>query len=241
MAEDSPSTADKPKLDISVIVMAYNEAANLGPVVHELFAELHRLGRPWELVVVDDGSTDGTGAVADSLAGDLVGVRVVHHVANQGLGGVYRTGFGAAQGCYVTFFPADGEFPAAILAQFLPFMESADMVLGYLNEPAIGLLARVLAEGERLLFRVMFGPLPKFQGIVMFRREILNHVTLTSTGRAWTILMELIIRANRAGYRLVSVPTALRPRLSGESKVNNVRTVWDSLKQLARLRRQLST
>ena len=164
---------------------------------------------------------------------------VLHHETNQGLGGVYRTGFAADACHYVTFFPADGEFPAAIIGQFLPLMDNADMVLGYLNEPDISPLARILAWGERVLYRLLFGSLPKFQGILMFRRSLLDTIQLTSTGRAWTVLMEFILRTHRAGYRILSVPTELRPRLSGESKVNNVRTVVDSFRQLFVLRRTL--
>lgn len=222
---------------LSVLVMAYNEAENIQPVVHELVDALRDLGASWELVIINDGSTDGTAERADALAAALPGVRVLHHAANQGLGGVYRSGFAAARGDYLTFFPADGEFPAAILAQFLPLMAQADMVLGYLDQPDLPAAARVLAWGERLLYRLLFGSLPRFQGVLMFRRTLLEAIPLTSTGRAWTVLMELILRAHRRGYRLISVPTALRPRLSGESKVNNWRTVLDSFRQLAVLRR----
>lgn len=228
------------ELDISVMVMAYNEVANLGPVVHELVDELRRLARPWELTIIDDGSTDGTALCADALAIEINNVCVLHHETNQGLGGVYRTGFAAARGRYVTFFPADGEFPASILRQFLQLIDGADFVLGYLDQPDLSLVAKVLAGGERVLYRVLFGSLPRFQGVLMFRRSILDAVPLTSTGRAWTILMELILRAHRAGYRMVSVPTELRPRMSGESKVNNLPTIVDSFKELVVLRRTLA-
>lgn len=238
MTNQLPSQAAK--LDISVMVMAYNEVANLDFVVRELVDELQRLGRPWELVIIDDGSSDGSAPLADALAGQIPGVSAHHHETNQGLGGVYRTGFATARGQYLTFFPADGEFPATILGQFLPLMDDADMVLGYLVQADVALLARILAAGERVLYRLLFGSLPKFQGVLMFRRSILETVELTSTGRAWTILMELILRADRTGYRLISVPTELRPRLSGVSKVNNMHTVVDSLRQLFILRRTLT-
>lgn len=225
---------------LSVLVMAYNEADNVTPVVHELTATLRGLGVGWELVIINDGSSDATGPRADALAAALPGVRVLHHAVNQGLGGVYRSGFATARGDYLTFFPADGEFPATILAQFLPLMADADMVLGYLDQPDLPAAARLLAWGERLLYRLLFGALPRFQGVLMFRRELLAAIPLTSTGRAWTVLMELILRTQRAGYRIRSVPTALRPRLSGESKVNNWRTIVDSFKQLLALQRSLN-
>lgn len=225
--------------DVSVMIMAFNEVANLPTVAREIHGALAGLGRPFELVIIDDGSRDGTGAAADELAGELAGVRVIHHEANQGLGGVYRTGFREARGTYLTFFPADGQFPATIIAQFLPLMETHDLVLGYLPQRASSWLAKALSWIERLLYRLIFGPLPTFQGIMMVRRSLLDTVTLRSSGRGWAVLMELIIRLSRAKRPLISVPTGFRPRLSGHSKVNNLRTIWSNFKQMLTLRQYL--
>lgn len=69
----------------------------------------------------------------------------------------------------------------------------------------------------------------------MFRRTLRDELELKSTGRGWAVLMELIIRASSGGYRLVSVPTELRPRMSGESKVNNLFTIWANLSEICAL------
>jgi len=225
---------------LSVVVMAYNEAGSLEAVVHEIHQTLEGLGRPYEVLIVDDGSSDGSAELADRLAETLPGVRVVHHPVNQGLGGVYRTGFAQARGDWITFFPADGQFPAAIIGQFAALMDRADMVLGYLlPERKRSLLGQALSALERLLYRLLFGPLPRFQGVLMFRRSLLDQFALKSSGRGWAVLMELIIRTNRGGYRVLSVPTAMRPRMSGRSKVNNPRTIWANLRQAIALRRDL--
>lgn len=219
----------------SVIIMAFNEAGNLEVVAREIDFTLSELGQHYEIIIVDDGSSDGTDIIADRLAKELTQVRVIHHGANQGLGGVYRTGFGQAQGNLITFFPADGQFPATIIKQFIPLMDDADMVLGYLLNRNSSLLARSLSKAEKILYRLLLGPLPKFQGVLMFKRRLLDSMELRSTGRGWAVLMELIICASRGGYRLVSVPTDMRPRMSGESKVINLSTVWANLKQVLAL------
>ena len=219
--------------------MAFNEARNLEVVAREIHFTLSELGQEYEVLIVDDGSSDGTDRIADRLAKEFTQVRVIHHGANQGLGGVYRTGFGEAQNNLITFFPADGQFPATIIKQFVPLMDDADMVLGYLTNRNSSFLARSLSEAEKILYRLLLGPLPKFQGVLMFKRRLLDSMELKSTGRGWAILMELIIGASRGGYRLVSVPTEMRPRMSGESKVNNLSTIWANLKQVIALRRFL--
>jgi len=226
-------------LKISVIIMAFNEAKSLAVVVREIDLLLSDLGWPYEVVIINDGSSDGTGAIADQLAKGLTRMRVVHHEVNQGLGGVYRTGFAHARGDFVTFFPADRQFPPAIIKEFASLMENMDVVLGYLPNRGSSLLARSLSKAEKVLYRFLFGPLPEFQGILMFRRTLLNELELKSTGRGWTVLMELIIRASRGNYRLVSVPTEMRPRINGRSKVTNFATIWANLKQTVALCRYL--
>jgi len=219
--------------------MAYAEAATLDGVVREIHAALVALRRPYEVVIVDDGSADGTGDLADRIAGETAGVRVVHHGTNRGLGGVYRTGFAEARQDFVTFFPADGQFSADLLGRYVALMAEADFVLGYFPPAGRSLAGRVLSWGERLLYRALFGPLPRFQGILMFRRSVLARLPLTSTGRGWAVLMELILRASRAGCRMRSIPIEVRPRRSGVSKVQNLRTITSNLRQVLELRLRL--
>ena len=225
--------------DLTVVVMAYNEAETFPSVIEELAAALEALRRPWEILVVDDGSTDGTGQAADRLAAERSFLRVIHHPANRGLGGVYRTGFGAARGRHVTFFPADGQFAASILPDFRATIEGADLVLGVLADRRRTPLSALLSVLERLLYRVVLGPMPRFQGILMFRRSLLAGMVLRSEGRGWAVVMEFILRVARGGGRIVNRPTPLRPRTAGRSKVNNFRTILANVTQVLALRKVL--
>jgi dolichol-phosphate mannosyltransferase len=225
--------------ELSVVVLAFNEVENLRPAADELRQELLQLGCVWELLIVDDGSNDGTGPLADCLAAEHAGLRVVHHAENLGLGGAYRTGFREARGEWLTFFPADAQFPASIIGQFWAQRASADMVLGYLPKRDDSAVGKALSLVERALYRALFRSFPRFQGIMLFRSRLLEEIPLTSHGRGWAVVMELILRASRGRYRLLSLPTELRPRRSGQSKVNNVRSIVANLKQLWQLSRKL--
>jgi glycosyltransferase involved in cell wall biosynthesis len=236
-SSDSPPAVPGPRL--SVVIMAWNEAASLASVARELDDELRRLGESYEILVIDDGSSDGTSAIADQLATSLPALRVHHHGDNRGLGGVYRTGFAEARGELLTFFPADGQFPASILASYLPAMADADLVLGVLPERDDGRLAQLLSFAERALLRLLFGHFPRFQGILMFRTHLLRGTCLVSRGRGWTVLMEFILRQARAGARIKNVPITIRPRASGTSKVNNLRSIVSNLRQVLGLRLSL--
>ena len=224
---------------ITSCVFAWNEVETLRTVVLEQLAELTRLDVTFELVIIDDGSTDGTGEEADRLAEAHPEVRVIHHGENRGLGGVYRTGFTESRGVFVTFFPADGQFPAGILASYYPLAEEWDMVLGILPERRDKLLGAILGRFERILYRVAVGPMPRLEGVFIFRRAILSQIPLKSVGRGWTVVWELLLRAQRKGYRMVSCSNTLRPRTHGASKVNNIRNITANLRQLFLLRRLL--
>ena len=220
---------------VSVVVMAFNEVQTLRAVVEEIESSLSRTRWRHETVIVDDGSTDGTGATADSIAKAVPTVRVVHHSENRGIGEVYKSGFDAAQGQVLTFLPADGQFPATIVAEFLDLIGRADLVLGHLQVEQRGWFARSLSASERFLYRLMFGRLPRFQGIMMFRKHLLSILGVEAGGRGWGVLMEIIVKAQRAGCRIVSVPTDVRPRQVGRSRAATVAAVRSNLAQAGRL------
>lgn len=229
-------------VDLSMCIAAWNEVETLEGFVHESVGALRSHVPSFEIIVIDDGSTDGTGELADRLASEHPEVRVVHHDPNQGLGGVYRTGFAEARGRFLTFFAGDGQYEGRIARDFYERISNEenrlDLVLGYLptRRDMVGTTLSVL---ERILYRMLLGPMPRFQGIMMIRTDVLRATTLTSEGRGWAIAMELILRVHRAGHRTVSVPISLRRRTAGTSKVNNLRSIRSNLAQLVALRNVL--
>ena len=210
---------------ISVVIMAFNECETLENVVNEINSELIESLNKYEIIVIDDGSTDGTEKIADDLANKYLQVRAIHHEGNKGLGIVYITGFINAKHEFITFYPADGQIPASNISRFIPLMNDYDLILGYLPDNNAPIISKFLSIAERALFRLAFGKLPKFQGSFMLRKKVLDEIELKSHGRSWTIVMELIIRVLRGGYRTVSIKTEMSPRISGKSKVKNIKTI----------------
>jgi glycosyltransferase involved in cell wall biosynthesis len=225
---------------LSVVIMAFNECQSLENVVREIVSELDGSNlNEYEIIIIDDGSTDGTEKIADDLQNKYSNVCVIHHDSNQGLGAVYRAGFNHAKCDFITFYPADGQFPASNINRFIPLLSDFDLILGYLTNRESSTISGLLSKAEKLLVRLAFGKIPRYQGIFMVRRTVLNEIELKSHGRAWAIVMELVIRLSRGQYRIVSIPTEMRPRMSGTSKVNNLATILSSLKQLITLYRYL--
>jgi len=224
---------------ITICVAVWNEVKTLEKVVNEILHSLRTLQVPFEVLIIDDGSKDGSEKIAETLANSISEVRVIHHPQNLGLGYVYRTGFKEARGDFLSFFPADGQFPASIIEKFYPVAKENDLVLGYLPERKGSILGRFLSKAERICYHILLGKIPRFEGIFMVRRSILKEIPLYSEGRGWSVVMELVIRASKQGYRIVSLPTQMRPRESGKSKVNNLRHIFINLKELLKLRRYI--
>lgn len=224
---------------LTVVIPAYNEAENIPPVVDETLRLLDSgLGAgAYEVVLVDDGSTDETGAAMERLASPVV--RVLHHERNRGFGAALRTGYAAARGEWVTLISGDGEISVEQALTLLGAIGAADLIISRRVRPA---------DASRTFFSTVFGWLTRvmtgfdsaeMSGIYVIRRSVLQAMPLVSdTG---VVNFEVVIRASRRGCSLQSGWTKVRPRLSGSSKVTNLRTMCRTAWELARLRVRLLT
>jgi dolichol-phosphate mannosyltransferase len=220
--------------------MCYNEAATLEAVVADVLQELSRLEDDYEVIVVDDASSDGSRQIANRLSSRLGRLRAVYHSANRGLGEVYKSGFQNARMDLLVFLPADGQFPARNLSRLLAAMPSCDLALGYISERSRRFCHNFFSRAERLLLRLLFGKIPEFHGIFMVRRSALREIILISRGRAWMAVMELILRMQMANRPIAGVHIEAMPRPHGRSKVVNLATILSFLRQMLALKAALA-
>ena len=225
---------------VTVVVMAYNEVDNLARVVAEILAALR--GSAWHRRNSDRGRRKHRwhgGARGPHRSSGRHVRRVVHHGANQGLGQVYWTGLTQAEREFVTFFPADGRHSPRPSTDLFALARDGDLVLGYLPRRRDSIVGRLAVVGSAPALSSAGRTSPRFQGVLMVRRSILGGLQLQPSGRAASIVFEMTIKIVRAGYRVVSVPTAYRPRVTGHSKVNNLRTISANLSAMIDMRRRL--
>ena len=222
---------------LTLVVPAYNEAANVAPVVDEILKALGR--NPWvgsyELLLVDDGSRDGTGAVMDRLASQHPAVLVAHHETNRGFGAALRTGFARSRGEAVGFVTADGEVGIDQVLGFLRDLGDNDLVLSR-RERTVSVDRKVLTWGFDLMVRLILGFwIDKTVGIYLVRGDVVRSMTLFSdTGLA---NLEVILNCRARGCRIVTTGVMhARPRLSGDSKVTNLPTIVRTLREMMKLR-----
>lgn len=219
--------------------MAFNEEANLPITLDETLAWIQGACPRWQLVVIDDGSSDGTHEVAlDYAARFPESVTVIRHPHNRGMGGAIKSGYGAAEGDWVTQLPADGQIDPKMLERFIEAAEAApatDIVLSRYRRRDDGVLRDILSWGFQTAIQTVVGHRGDYTGISMFRRELLARVGPLYSETFFANL-EFPIRALRLGARHALVEIDARPRLSGQSKVKNVRRIARVAGEIVKMR-----
>lgn len=226
-----------------VIVPTYNERANVERLIERVLAQDPRL----DVLVVDDASPDGTGAIVDALAAANPRVHGIHRAGKLGLGTAYVDGFRwALSRDYAIVFEMDADFShdPEHLWQFLEAIDDADLVLGsryrngkvtVINWPISRL---ILSYGANVYARAVTG-LPLFDatgGFKCFRREVLEAIDLSrvrSNGYAFQI--EMSFRAWQRGFDIVEIPIVFHDRTEGESKMSG-RIIREAIWMVWRLR-----
>jgi dolichol-phosphate mannosyltransferase len=207
-----------------IVLPTYNEAGNLERLVRAV------LEHDVHVLVVDDNSPDGTGAIADRLAAELDGVEVLHRPRKAGLGRAYVAGFGRAlrSGAELVIeMDADFSHDPADLPRLLAAAKDADLVLGsrYVEGGGVvdwGLLRRALSRAGSSYARAVLGiPVRDLTGgFKCFRREVLEAIAPTDVhANGYAFQIELTYRAIRAGFRVLEVPIVFRDRAVGRSKM----------------------
>ena len=200
---------------------ALNEEAHVGPLTERALATLPPLAERLEIVIVDDGSTDATGARADELAARHPNLHVVHHVRRRGYGGALRSGIASAHEPFVFFTDGDRQFDPADLRLLLPLLEGADVVIGYREKRSDPLRRRFVGWCYNLAIRALFGlPVRDVDcAFKLFRREVFERVPLARIGSNGAFFSaELLINLNAAGVRVAQVATPHHPREWGVPK-----------------------
>ncbi len=228
---------------LSYFFPAHNEAENLEALVEEALAALPDLAERFEIIAVDDGSRDATGAIADRLAAEHPDVvRVVHHPTNLGYGAALRSGFRAARHELVGFTDGDRQFRVADLARLtarLAEPDAPDVVAGYRIRRADPPIRTLYARLYKLANRVWFGLRVRDVDCAckLFRREALADVRVESGGAFFSA--ELLIKLRASGHSIAEVGVPHHPRTAGSPTGAKPSVIWRAVKDFWALRLRL--
>lgn len=216
-------------MDISVVMPAYNEEACVGDTVRELHEVLRQTGRAFEIIAVDDGSTDGTGERLKTLARELPGLRVIRLTPNSGQSAAMKAGFHAARGEVLVTMDADGQNDPREIPRLLDGLKDCDVCCGYREKRQDTFAKRAGSRLANAVRNRVLGEKVRDTGCTLraFRAEWARDLPLEWRGMHRFLPTLMAMR----GARIVEIPVNHRPRAGGRSKYTNwgrlKETVWD--------------
>jgi len=226
---------------LTIFFPCYNEEANVERVTLKALEVGRRIADDLEVIIVNDGSKDRTGAVADRLAGEHPEVRAVHNHPNLGYGGALQRGFRQATKDWVFYTDGDGQFDFEEIPKLLPLLEEYDIVSCYRVDRKDSLVRKLNAWAWTTLVNWLFGL--RLRDIdcafKIFPRELFGRIEMKSMGAL--IDTEILAKARNLGYSITQTDVHHYPRTAGEQSGANIRVIARAFKELFKLRRQITS
>jgi glycosyltransferase involved in cell wall biosynthesis len=224
---------------VSIVLPCYNEAPNVADAVRAAIGAAEAHAADYEVIVVDDGSSDSTARIAARLADMDHRVRLIVHPSNRGYGGAVRTGLRAARMPWVLLTDADLQFDLRELEAFVPLAREADLIAGWRIARQDPPHRRLNAAAWNWLMHRRFNvPVRDVDcAFKLVRRDLLEQIALTSAGAM--ISTELVVRAVAAGATVREVGVHHLPRVAGEQSGASPRVVIKAFRELTRLHGEL--
>lgn len=221
---------------ISIVIPAYNEEVTVESVAKEVIGELKKLKLDYELVLVDDGSTDQTGKIIDRLARRNRYIRTFHHKKNRGFTGVMKTGFASAKKHLIFLAPADGQFNFRQLPRFVEAIRGYDVALGYRVKNEEDFIRKINSRLFHFLCQFLFDiRLREISTVSLWRRSVIESINIESSNRSAMFLPEVIHKALKKRYKFTEVPIHWRLRQGGEPKGAGPKTIFITLVEMIKL------
>ena len=236
MPDNPPTlTAQKVSGGVSVVIPAFNEQENIRSAVVDLKQAFGNVADQFEIIVVDDGSTDHTGEIVEELAKDDPRVHLVRHPRNVGYGGTLVSGFKAAKLRYIFFTDADRQFNPSEIARLIPHLRESRMVIGFREQRHDPLHRKIYGNLFSSLVNLLFGLKVKDMNCAfkIFERSIIEGEEFLSKGAL--INAELIAIAMHKGISPIQVAVSHFPRKSGSQTGGSIRVILKAVGELLRL------
>jgi glycosyltransferase involved in cell wall biosynthesis len=224
---------------MTVAMPAYNEAENIEAMIEDVIQVITPLTNDYEVIVVDDGSSDGTAQTVRALEQRYPQVRLVQHPVNQGYGAAVFSGLTSASKDVVFFTDSDRQFDLREIEKLLDRIDGADLVVGYRAPRRDPFMRKLNGWGWSALVTLLFGYTARDIDCAfkLMRREVIERISDQVTSRGATFSAEFLVRAKRAGFRIQEVPLhGHRPRMAGSQTGARPDVIIRAFKELVRFR-----
>ncbi|MFN8300340.1 MAG: glycosyltransferase family 2 protein [Chitinophagales bacterium] len=217
----------------SIIVFAYNEEGALAKTVNQAAEFLTKNAGDWEIILVDDGSTDKTPAIAGVLQQQISTLKVIRHQLNKGIGEALRSGYLTAQYDYVCAVPGDGQFDIWELEKVEPFAYTMFYSF-YRPQPDYNFYRTILHRSNRFFNRIFLGiTLHDVNWIKVYRKEQLSFTGIEL--HSSLVESELAAKLLKAGAQVKQLPSVYMSRMAGTPKGGSLKTVLQAISETLNL------
>lgn len=224
---------------ISVFFPAYNEEKCLGNTVNKVNKILQKIADDYEIIIVNDGSKDKTGQIADKLALENKKIKVIHHSFNRGYGVAVTSGIYASRYPWIVLFDADGQFDFAEITKFFDKQTktNADIVWGYTLNRKVPFIRKINTYLWRSVIFLVFGLKVKWIdcGFRLFRKEVVEKISKLESERGAFISSEFLIKAKKSGFKIAEVEVHHYPDIAGGSTGADFKVIIKSFSDLLKL------
>ncbi len=228
---------------LSVFFPAYNEEVALEETIEKAERVLKKIAEKYEIIIVDDGSRDRTGEIADKLA-KKKNIRVIHHSRNRGYGAALKSGFYKAKYPWIVFTDADGQFDFSEITKFFKAQEKtgADLVIGYYLQRKVPFY-RILASKYlwELPVYLLFGLKVRDIdcGFKLIRKKVIEEIPRLEAERGPFITTEFLVKAKKAGFKIAETGVHHYPRKAGQATGASLKVIFSAYSDLIRLWRKV--
>lgn len=228
---------------LSVFFPTYNEEASIASTVKKAKSVLEKVVKDWEILIINDGSVDKTSEIAKSLAKNDKKIRLIEHKENKGYGAAFKSGFYGAKYPWIAFTDSDGQFDFGEIKKFLKKQKetNADLVIGYYKDRKVSLSKKVTSKMWEYLIFLMFGLVVRDVdcGFKLVSKKVIDKISKLESERGAFISSEFLIKARKAGFKIVEIPVTHKARNAGKGTGRDLKVIVKSFVDLFRLWKKL--
>ena len=229
---------------LSVFFPTYNEEGNIKSTVTKAKAVLQKYVENWEILIVNDGSTDRTKEISEELSREDERIKVFNHEVNRGYGASLKSGFYNAKYPWIVFTDSDGQFDFSEINLFFEKQQetNADLVIGYYKKRKVSKFKIITSRMWEIAVMILFG-LHVHDidcGFKLVSKTVIDKIPKLESERGAFISSEFLIKAKKSGFKIVEIPVTHLPRVQGKGTGRNIKVIIQSFVDLLKLWKKLA-